>query len=231
MVLVCHDEQFVFMKTSKTAGTTVEMVLEPLCAPPGHVVREETPPVVSKYGVVGRRMLPARRPALLFRRWNRWVHHMPAHAVRKYLGADKWDAYKKFTIVRNPYTRAVSQFYWKNRGTGIETKDLETQKTAFASFLDSPLFKTDREIVFIGDDYVIDHALKFEDIRGGLEMLGATYELDLNLDSLPHTKNQAKKTKKITAADLIGPAEAGKIQDLMSWVFERYDYPDDPADT
>ena len=174
MVLVCHDKRFVFLKTSKTAGTSIEMLLEPFCAPPGHVPKEETPPIHSSHGIIGRRMLPARTPKILHRRWNRWVHHMPASAVKKYLGPERWQAYSKITIVRNPFDRAASQFYWKNRGVISRDTDLATQRRAFAEFLDSDRFKTDREIVFIGDNYVIDHAIRFEDMAGGLRDLSGT---------------------------------------------------------
>ena len=40
MTLVSHRKRFIFLKTHKTAGTSVEVALEPLCAPNGAVTGE-----------------------------------------------------------------------------------------------------------------------------------------------------------------------------------------------
>ena len=58
MTLVSHKHQFVFLKTRKTAGTSIEMLLEPFCAPPGHVPVERTEGMVTPHGVIGHRLQP-----------------------------------------------------------------------------------------------------------------------------------------------------------------------------
>jgi hypothetical protein len=110
MVLVSHEKEFIFLKTSKTAGTSVEMVLEPFCAPPNHQPSEKTRKIVSKHGVVGRRMIPSKKPSWLFRWQNRWAHHDPAAVVQRRLGKDRFLRYTKVSVARNPFDRAVSQF-------------------------------------------------------------------------------------------------------------------------
>ena len=92
-MLISHPHRFIFIKTVKTAGTSVEAFLEPYCCPPGHVVQHWTPTLLSDYGVVGRR-------------WPQndcedhgFYNHMPAREIREHF-AD-FDSYTRITTVRD----------------------------------------------------------------------------------------------------------------------------------
>jgi len=117
MVKASHAREFIFLKTRKTAGTSIEMALEPWCRPPGAVVVEQTPALILKTGIVGRRLL---RQLKLDRRPRRtdWTNHMTAAAVCKALGRGKWDRYRKITTVRNPFDLLVSRFHFNQSNLG-----------------------------------------------------------------------------------------------------------------
>lgn len=220
-----------FLKTSKTAGTTVEMALEPLCTPEGHVPVERTPARFFDEGVIGRRLTRPRQPKLLFRRQNRWRHHMTAVELRDALGPKRWGAYRKISAVRNPFDRAVSQFHWKLRGDPVLEAPFPEKREAFGSFIRGPRFKTDRDIVFIGQDFVIDEVVRFEAIRDDLAKIATRNGWPLALDHLAHTKSTAKKRGKIPMAEYYSDAaDRDQVIKLMSWVFDRYGYSTDPWD-
>ena len=103
-MLISYPHRFVFIKTVKTAGTSVEALLEPLCCPPGHVVQHWTPTIVSDHGVVGRRWPQNDRED------HGYYNHMPAAAIRQRL--PDFDHYTRLTTVRDPYDRAVSHFHF-----------------------------------------------------------------------------------------------------------------------
>ncbi len=231
MVLVSHTHKFVFLKTSKTAGTSVEMALEPLCTPDGHVPVEKTSAQFFNEGVIGRRMTRPRWPHLLFRRQNRWRHHMTAVELRDVLGAKRWGGYRKISAVRNPFDRAVSQFHWKLRGDPVLEAPFDEKREAFASFIRGPRFKTDRDIVFIGENFIIDDVVRFESIRDDLAEIARQQGWPLSLNHLAHTKSTAKKRGNIPIAEYYtDAADRDQVLKLMSWVFERYGYPTDPRD-
>jgi len=89
MALVCYEHNFIFLKTYKTAGTSVEMALEPLCVPPGTEIVEHHPVIKTRYGIVGRRG-PATKDGggglnKIKRRFE-WWGHMGALGVRLRVG-------------------------------------------------------------------------------------------------------------------------------------------------
>jgi len=53
MELVSHSRKFVFLKTRKTVGTNVEMLLERLSVSSDHVVNEKCSALISDQGTIG----------------------------------------------------------------------------------------------------------------------------------------------------------------------------------
>ncbi|WP_297802303.1 hypothetical protein, partial [Arenimonas sp. GDDSR-1] len=102
-------KRFLYFKTKKTAGTSVEIYFEPHCLPPGswrpEHARAET---VSAYGIIGSRMHGRSNTDV-------WFNHMPAVLVREHLGHEIFNAYYKFCVIRNPYDKMVSRFWWNLR--------------------------------------------------------------------------------------------------------------------
>ena len=103
-MLISHAYKFIFVKTVKTAGTSVEAFLEPFCCPPGHVVNHWTPTLISDFGIVGKRWPENDRDNFGF------YNHMPASQIFERL--PQFYDYTRLTVVRNPYDRAISYFHF-----------------------------------------------------------------------------------------------------------------------
>ena len=127
-MLVSHRKNFIFTKTVKTAGTSVEAYFEKWCMPDGEWqplhVREE---YVSDAGIIGKR---ADKPSDAT-----WYNHMSAYNIRHLLGDDAWREYFKFTAVRNPFDKLVSGFFmfWKQKqanqlARSVDTRELEIEQ-------------------------------------------------------------------------------------------------------
>jgi Sulfotransferase family len=224
MVLVSHSKQFVFLKTRKSAGTSIEMILEPFCAPPGHAVTEETPCVKTRWGVVGRRMLPRPKKTILTRFFPEWHNHMAAPRVAKLLGQRRWAGYAKISSVREPFDRTVSLFHWHNPDLD-PTRSVEEQ---FREFVRGA-WQSDDRIVHVRGKLVVDHFIRYESLRKDLERAAAKLGLPIDIGALPHAKDyRARRNNR--PLDSYYDAETVRIvRDRMRWVFDAFDYPEEPA--
>ena len=115
-MLISHRKKFIFTKTVKTAGTSVEVLFEPYCMADGEWQPTHSRDMyVSETGIIGMR---AARPEAL------WYNHMPAQAIRWKLDPEIWDSYLKFTTIRNPFDKMISGYFmFSGRKKTIEGTD------------------------------------------------------------------------------------------------------------
>jgi hypothetical protein len=141
MTVISHKYKFIFIKTAKTGGTSVELLLNQICGEKDicspvtkwnkwerGVIRpgEESQQPRNAKGLFCPRPCLHRpwRSGLGFRfksEFREFIHgwkfrsHMSAIDIRARLGKKKWDEYYKFTIDRNPWDKAVSAYFFAQR--------------------------------------------------------------------------------------------------------------------
>lgn len=232
MVLVSNAHEFIFLKTTKTAGTSIEMALESYCAAPDHMVVEETSAKVSKYGIIGYRGSnpPKPRPSWKFWAPYPWRNHMPARRVRHNLGADRFDAFTKITAIRNPFDRLISQFFWLGKNQHYEDSNFDQTRDDFRAFALGDDWGNDFKIVSIKNETVIDEVIRFENMADDLRRLARKLDMDSNLINLPLTKSQKSKRKGRAISDFYDNEIIDHVRNRMAWVFERFDYSERPED-
>jgi hypothetical protein len=173
-VLVSHKHRFIFVKTRKTGGTSVELALAPLCGPddiitPLKEYRGDTSGIEPRNHRLPedqwslrarlRRLLGKRTP----NRGTGFFQHMPAADIRRLLGDEIWDSYRTFTIERNPWDRQVSLYHWHYRNSA--------SPPPFRSFVMSPLRrkKSRNWSMYTQDDrLIVDHVITYERLQSGL---------------------------------------------------------------
>lgn len=226
MVLICHNHSFIFLKTRKTAGTSIEMHLEPLCAPANHVVTEATHAKVCDLGIVGRRRIP---PDQYTADDMLWYNHMPARQVAKQLGQDVFARYTKVISVRNPFDRMLSAFTWIG-SEAAATADFATIKRRFRRFVLNRKDGLDQKIVTLNERHVADIAIRYEHLATDLEATKTKLGITAPLPPLLETKVTAAKRGGRAVAEFYDPQTIEAVRTKMAWVFEQYDYSDMPSD-
>jgi hypothetical protein len=193
-MIISHSRQFIFIKSAKTAGTSLETALSNFCSGDD---------VVTPLGDYEFNKDPTGRWQHKAMNEGNFEQHDWATTIRDKVAPEVWNNYFKFSIARNPWDRAVSLFTWKSRNksksssrTGffqkISNKDdeLETTRTAFKEFLASDWETNDRFYV-IEDRLCVDFVLRYESLDDDIETL--RLRLGLPPLELPRLKSGFRK--------------------------------------
>jgi hypothetical protein len=167
-VLISRAHGLVFLKTKKTAGTSVEVYLERaskgFAAPPLKVSQREE--YDDGQLIIGRRSVDVAGA------W--WWNHMPAALVRERLGAE-WERMLKTCCVRNPFDKAISAFWMQTeepRRKALLTGPFETARDAFRAWLlGGGDLMADRDVHSIDGRPCVDHLIRYESLHADLETL------------------------------------------------------------
>ena len=229
MVLVCHTHEFIYQKTMKTAGTSVEMALEPLCAAPGHRVTEATPAIISEYGVIGARRGPANTDK------TGWASHLAAWDTRKLAGPKVWNNYERIAVIRNPFDKAVSWFFWNTRNKPVASHE---RVPAFRAFLrekqDQGYFRSAADVDFkachIRGLPVIHRYLKMEELRAEVDELAAGWGMVPGSIKLPATKTKERAADALPVAAYFDQASIDILRRGQDWLFRAGRYAHTPAE-
>ena len=142
-MIVSHLKKFIFVKTRKTSGTSMEVSLSQVCGPDDiitpisfedELVRLDMGGTLPQnYGGLGeqryRDMIKARKMKFLrARRRGKFFNHMPAVAIREHVGKKTYDDYFTFSIERHPYEKVVSHIYYHARGKKNWSFDKELER-------------------------------------------------------------------------------------------------------
>ena len=131
-MIIGHRHRFIFVKTRKTAGTSVELALSPFLEP-GDLAMPLSPQEEKmrqvKAGVQVRRFYGFGRSGLP----RELKTHSALSSTYDLLGRQVFD-YKVISLCRNPWDKAVSHFFWSMRENGVKDLEFEAQRTAFIEF-------------------------------------------------------------------------------------------------
>ena len=211
-MIISHKYKCIFLKTSKTAGTSIEIALSKHCGP------EDIITPISPADEAFRKSLGFRTAqnfvvpytqytlhnwldAVIFRKRIRFYNHMPARAVRRIIGEKTWREYYTFCFERNPWDRFISFYYWRCKNE---------PRPSISAFIDSGALRIMKRkgfgIYTIDGRVVVDRVYLYEELEKALEDISSRLGLPENL-SLPTAKGGFRLDRKpggeiLTAEDM-----------------------------
>jgi len=186
-MLVSHRKKFIYTKTAKTGGTSVEVYFEPYCMPEGawsfaHARQE----YVSQTGIIGFRGKGT---------GGLWYNHMPAQQIRKQVGETLWREYFKFCVIRDPFDKLVSAFHFfetRPQAGGAATPTGGSDPAAivrrFREWVRLGNSLHDRDKYLIDGAVCVDYFIRYEELHAGVRDVCATLDVPFEPERLPHLK-------------------------------------------
>lgn len=205
-MIISHKHKFIFIKTRKTAGTSVELELSRFCGeddlivattPEDEVLRAEIGGVSPRnyYVSLGDYTGADWKKLLLKMHRSRYYQHMPASEVRARVGEEIWGSYYKFTIERDPWDKALSMYYWR-------IKDLEN-KPSFEEFIEDPDLSSglsNYDLYADDDGVLVDRVIRFDTMVAELDEVAEHVGIG-KLGTLPRAKGGHRVKDKVVLSD------------------------------
>ena len=120
-MILSVQRKFIFLKTTKTAGTSFEIALSKYASPEDTLtpITPEDEDTRRALGYAGPQNYLA-SPGLLqklglMRAKPKFYNHVHASVIRRNLGYEIFDSYLKLAVVRNPFDMVVSRYFWTHR--------------------------------------------------------------------------------------------------------------------
>jgi len=221
-MIVSHKYRYIFLKSRKTAGSSVELALAEECGPNDIIAAMRSEGRGGQNCLVPRTRLSARENVkALLKKVPDFPEHTSALDAKRWLGRDIWKSYFKFSIERNPWDRYLSQYYWNTRRGGqAEGKDIHEHFEWAASWR-----KSNWDIYAIGDQVVADKVVRYENLAN--DLADVTAELGLKTLSLPRAKSVTRPRNQhysqVLPSDLVEKIRqtCAREIDYMGYTFEH----------
>ena len=190
-MLISHEHRFIYIKTRKTAGTSLEIGVSPHLGEDDVVTGLNAEEEAVRASLGGRSAQHTHVPMATWRnrdwikaamgRRPRYSQHTPAFVARRYLPPEQWAGYFGFAVDRNPWDLSVSAHRWYQKRTGQE---LSFREFVFSAAL--PRY-SNWDMYTIDDVPVLDRIYRFGELDVLLNDLTERMRLDEPL-SLPRAK-------------------------------------------
>jgi len=185
-MIVCHKHRFIFLKTRKTASSSMEVALSKFCGQDDIItpILEGGEELRQQLGYPGPRNFQFSLRDTSGKPQHVTVeNHTDARTLQQ-LMPDAWANYFKFCFERNPYDKAISRYYWELRRLAHHPTLAEFIATAPEWML------SNWSIYGIDCQVAVDWVGRYESMQASLESLSSRIGLPETI-SLPHERAKA----------------------------------------
>jgi hypothetical protein len=235
-MIVSHRKNFIFLKTVKTAGTSVESYFEKWCMPEGDWKQlHGRSEYVSETGIIGER---SPHPSNA-----KWYNHMSAYNIRRQIGNQIWEKYFKFTVVRNPFDKVISGFFMfqpGERSDGAEIRRFRTWLQNFGELAHKnrlliaaqemphylkpiELSLIDRDKYLIDGEECVDYFIRYEKLSQDIEHACNRLGIQFVAQEIPEFK-KGLRHHRIPIQDYFDVQSENLIQELYAWEISKFNY-------
>ena len=229
-MIVMHSKKLIFLKTKKTAGSSVEFLLTKYCDDEDIITPLSEEEEKIREEMYGRK---AQNYVIPLSKWTfsdyirymkgkkvEFYNHISALKVRKYVGKETWEKYYKVCFERNPYDKVISYVYFKYHHLIKEPHELN-------KYIDIPFLKTlikGGRKIYTDDklNIIVDKVYLYEDLEHSVAEILSKIGVDYSGD-IPKLKSNYRKTR-ISPEKILGKESIALINSYFEWEFEMFNY-------
>jgi len=231
-MIISHKYKFIFIKTKKTAGSSIEAYLSQYCGDNDIV----TPiyPVVEPHFPRNYRGFWNPLPEIFEKKRKgirgtlnnvlkrkKFHNHIPARIVKARISNKIWKTYFKFCVERNPYDKTISHYYMmlNKFGDSISFDDFLTMmdEDKINYPINYPIY-TD-----LPGNLLVDRVLKYESLTNELSEIFNHLEIPFE-DSLNiHAKSEYRKDRR-PYQEVYTPTQKKIVQERYAKEFAIHGY-------
>jgi hypothetical protein len=223
-MIISYSRNFIFIKTKKTAGTTVEAVLATGCGPDDII-----PKVYGDTYPGSGLIIPARQNIEADEEASSdededgpdrdgFNPHMTAKELKDFVGRKFWKSAFKVTVERHPYEKAVSQAYYR-----MNKKNKRDEP--FDAFLDRTVHKGDYcgfPLWSIRDRVAVDDFIRQETLVSDLKRVMAKLGIPMP-NEIPEMKSRTRDDRR-PAHEILSDAQKEVVYEHCKREFEILGY-------
>lgn len=201
-MIISHKHKFIFLRTKKTASTSLEIYLSQFCGKEDVITQDDIEAETMKKKL-GQRSRNYQLPLIEynFSDWkilvrslstknirHKFYNHMSADELKKIISPKIWRNYFIFCFERNPYEKAVSAYNYH-----IKTHSLDQSQYTFNEFLQNHNYYRNYHRYSIAGEIVIN-VFQYDKINEEIDRLLKNLGIQ-NAPKIPRAKSHNSKRK------------------------------------
>ena len=196
-MIISHSRRFIFVKTRKTAGTSLQEALNRICGPDDIItptgIAEDTYRPRNYRGLVNPvpyllaqpRQHRKRRILRRMLTGERIFDHMLFSEMRALPEADQWSEYYTFCLERNPWDKTVSRYFWKYRD--------RAHRPDFETFVAQDNHVSDYDAYTVNGEVAVDFVGDYGDLSGSIARISDAIGCDIPLPEYRNANTRKKR--------------------------------------
>ncbi len=212
-MIISHKHKFIFIKTRKTAGSSIQIYLSHLCgeqdifSPIDKAEQSYLPrnfrglfspiPEFAEY-----RSSPSKIMKTLWRflTLKKFQSHIKAREVRERIPPKIWNTYYKFSIDRNPWDKVLSHYHF------VRQRYRRYYNISFDRYLQTAELPYNyKKYTDIDDNIIVDKVIKYENLIEELDevfnQLGIAFNGTLGASEKSHYRKDRRPYQEVYSED------------------------------
>lgn len=220
-MIVSHKHRFIFIKTRKTAGTSLEIALSAICGPDDIITPIDADDEKARiqagglapqhYKVPFGKLSFAEKIGLITGSPRKsFYNHISAEEMSELLAPDVWNSYYKFCFERNPFDKVLSQYYARGGDAQFGSVMGYLKSGQVARLKGYDMYSIDRNVV-------VNDIFKFEEMDTSLAKISEKLSLNKPLEMPKFKAKGTRRTDKRPYQEVL----TDKEKKLISIIFAR----------